>query len=243
MALRTLLVPAPLLAGDLLLAGDEAHHARTVLRLETGDEVRLADGAGRSATATITGVTKRDLRLSVSEPCVESDGPARLLTVAMAPPKGDRLSDLVRGLTELGVGTITPLATERGERMPSSLERLQRIAGEALKQCRRAHLPLLTPGTTIPALVQSGARLTVLDRSGRAAAPGAPVPITLVIGPEGGFTPAELSALVAGGAALVRLAGPILRIETAALAAAAVWSAAWQTAEPLALPESVCLKP
>ncbi len=172
------------------------------------------------------------MRLSVEPPELINDGPAQLLTVAVAPPKGDRLSDLVRSLTELGVGAISLIETERSERQPGTLERLQRITGEALKQCRRAHLPQLSMGSSIPTLVQSGARLTVLDRSGRAAAPGTPAPLTLVIGPEGGFTPAELAALTAGGAATVRLAGPILRIETAALAAAAVWSAAWQTTEP-----------
>ena len=238
MSLRTLLVPAPLYAGELLLSGDEAHHARTVLRLTAGDQVRLADGAGRCAAASIIALGRHDLRLQVEPPQTINDGPAQLLTVAVAPPKGDRLSDLVRGLTELGVGAISLLETERSERQPSTLERLQRITGEALKQCRRAHLPQLSMGSSIPTLVQSGARLTVLDRSGRAAAPGTPAPLTLVIGPEGGFTPAELAALTAGGAATVRLAGPILRIETAALAAAAVWSAAWQTSEPPAHSES-----
>lgn len=237
MSLRTLLVPAPLHAGELLLSGDEAHHARTVLRLVAGDQVRLADGAGRCAPATIIALGRHDLRLSVEPPELINDGPAQHLTIAVAPPKGDRLSDLVRGLTELGVGAITLLETTRSERQPASLERFSRIAGEALKQCRRASLPRLALGASIPTLVQSGARLTVLDRSGRAAAPGTPAPVTLVIGPEGGFTAAELTALTDGGAATVRLAGPILRIETAAIAAAAVWSAAWQTTSNPAHPE------
>lgn len=235
MTLRTLLVPAPLCGGELLVSGDEAHHARSVLRLESGDQVRLADGAGRCATATITHIGRHDLRVLVDPPEIINDGPAQLLTVAVAPPKGDRLSDLVRGLTELGVGGISLLETERSERLPNSLDRLQRIAGEALKQCRRAHLPQLSLGMSIPTLVQSGVRLTVFDRSGRAAAPGIAAPVTLVIGPEGGFTPAELTALKAGGAATVCLAAPILRIETAAIAAAAVWSAAWLTSSLMTL--------
>lgn len=227
MILRTLLVPPPLLVGPLVLTDDEAHHARTVLRLGAGDRLRLADGDGRSADAVITAVDKRSVQVLVGEPVVEATGVAALLTIAVAPPKGDRMGDLVRALTELGVGTILPLVTERGERQPANGERLERIAGEALKQCRRAHLPLIGPPTDIPALVRSGAELTVLDRSGRPAAPGTPRPVTLVIGPEGGLTAAELAALAAGGATAVRLAEPILRIETAAMAAAAVWTAAW----------------
>jgi 16S rRNA (uracil1498-N3)-methyltransferase len=227
MSVRTLLVPSPLREGDLLVTGDEAHHARSVLRLESGDEVRLADGAGASAEAVIIAVTKHGVQVRAQSLLLQDDGPAALLTVAVAPPKGDRWGDLVRQLTELGVGAILPLATARGERMPSNPERTARIAAEALKQCRRAHLPRLGPATDIPALVHSGATLTVLDRSGSPAAPGTVRPLTLVIGPEGGFTTDELARLQAAGATTVRLASPVLRIETAALAAAAVWSAAW----------------
>ncbi len=227
MSLRTLLVASPLLAGPLVLDGDEAHHARTVLRLGTGERIRVADGAGNSAEAVITQVGKRSVEVLVSTPEHQPLGIAGLLTIAVAPPKGDRLADLVRALTELGVGAILPLATERGERLPVNIERLERIAGEALKQCRRAHLPVIGPATDIPALVRCGTALTVLDRSGRPAAPGTPRAVTLVIGPEGGFTAAELAALTAGGATVARVAEPVLRIETAAIAAAAVWTAAW----------------
>ena len=232
MTLRTVLVPPPLLAGALILEDDQAHHARTVLRLIPGDRVRLADGAGFTAEGTVTQVDKRLVMVTVETPSRAEAGVAALITVALAPPKGDRLGDVVRALTELGVGTILPLETERSERMPAHFERLERIAGEALKQCRRAHLPQIGPATDIPTLVRTGAELTVFDQSGRPAAPGTPRPITLVIGPEGGLTATELAALTAGGAAVVRLAAPILRIETAALAAAAVWTAAWMKDEP-----------
>ena len=227
MAVRTLLVPSPLRAGDLLITGDEAHHARSVLRLTAGDHVRLADGAGASAEAVVQAVTKQGIMVLIQAPKVQEDGPAGLLTVAVAPPKGDRWGDLVRQLTELGVGAILPLATARGERLPGNPERTARIAAEALKQCRRSHLPRLGPATDIPTLVHNGSALTVLDRSGLPAAPGTARPVTLVIGPEGGFTSDELATLQAAGAATVRLASPVLRIETAALAAAAVWSATW----------------
>ena len=227
MAVRTLLVSSPLRAGTLVIIGDEAHHARSVLRLQTGDAVRLADGAGAAADAVIHEVTKHGIHVLVQAPVLQEDGPATLLTVAVAPPKGDRWADLVRQLTELGVGAIVPLATARGERLPGNPERTVRIAAEALKQCRRAHLPRLGPATDVPALVHSGAALMVLHRSGSPAAPGPPRPLTLVIGPEGGFTTDELASFQAAGAATVCLARPVLRIETAALAAAAVWSAAW----------------
>ena len=228
--MRTLLVQAPVQTGEAEVDGDEAHHARAVLRLKVGDEVRVADGAGRAGVAVVSGIGREALCLEVT--AVEELVPDRaaLITVAVAAPKGDRLADLVRGLTELGVGAIQLLQTERGERLPGNPERLRRIAAEALKQCRRSHLPEIRPSCTITALAASGALLRVLDRAGAPPRTGAPAPVTLVVGPEGGLTVAELAELAAAGAVAMRLAGPILRIETAALAAAAVWAAAWESA-------------
>jgi len=220
-------VPAPLASGDLTIDGDEAHHALRVLRVKPGEKVRLADGDGRSAAAEVVEAGKR-LRLRVD--AVESlpAGRCAELAVAVAPPKGDRWTDLVRGLTELGVGSILPLRCARGERLPASLERARRVAGEALKQSRRAWLPRLGPAIDVAGLASGGTRLIIGDPAGGPPRPGRPCPTTLVIGPEGGLDAAELAALDAAGAERVRLAGPVLRIETAALAASAVWASAWE---------------
>lgn len=225
--MRTLLVPAPLLSGDLEVPEDEAHHALRVLRVRTGEALRVADGAGRAANAR---VTVADRRLVVHLDAVEDLPPDTLagLTIAVAPPKGDRWTDLVRGLTELGVGTILPLVCNRGERQPANLDRARRVAAEALKQCRRHWLPRIGPPTTIPALAVAGGRVIICDPAGGPPSPGLPGPATIVVGPEGGLDADEVAALVAAGAGCVRLAGPVLRIETAALAATAVWAATWE---------------
>jgi 16S rRNA (uracil1498-N3)-methyltransferase len=226
---RTLLAPAPLAAGALTLDADEAHHAKRVLRLRPGDRVRLADGAGCCAEASVVAIEPAmSLRVETvqrlpAERC-------RDLTVAVSPPKGDRWTDLVRGLTELGVGSILPLRCSRGEREPASLDRARRVAAEALKQSRRGWLPQLGPAVDIPALAVAGDRVIIGDPAGGPPTPGLPSPTTLVIGPEGGLTSEEIDMLVTAGAERVRLAGPILRIETAALAAAAVWTSAWEHA-------------
>ncbi len=226
--MRTLLVSPPVTVGLMMVEGDEAHHGRTVLRLKAGDDLRLADGAGLAGVGTVHAVERHAILVRVEAVEAVPDDRAALLTVAVAPPKGDRLGDLVRGLTELGVGAIRFLACERGERLPGNPERLGRIAAEALKQCRRGRLPQVGPQVDIPGLAALGGRLIVLDRSGAAPDTGSPQPTTLVIGPEGGLTGDESAALNAMGAARVRLAGPVLRIETAALAAAAVWASAWE---------------
>jgi 16S rRNA (uracil1498-N3)-methyltransferase len=228
---RTLLAPAPLETGELTLDGDEAHHGLRVLRLGAGDAVRLADGAGRVAEAQVV-EAGRSLRLLVGTVEVLPAERCASLAVAVAPPKGDRWTDLVRGLSELGVASILPLRCARGEREPANLDRARRIAGEALKQSRRGWLPRLGPAIDIAGLAAGGTRLIVGDPAGGPPRPGRPCPTTLVIGPEGGLTADELTALDAAGAERVRLAGPVLRIETAALAAAAVWASAWEHEAP-----------
>lgn len=230
-SVRTMLLPPPLRPGTVTAPEEEARHALRVLRLRPGEAVRVADGAGRAAEAVVAAAGPL-LDLLV-ERIVELP-PDRLapLTVAVAPPKGDRWTDLVRSLTELGVGRIRPLICERGERLPANLERARRVAAEALKQCRRGWLPRIDPPVAVPALAAAGGRVIVCDPAGGPATPGTPGPTTLVVGPEGGLVEAELHALLAAGAERVRIAGPVLRIETAALAATAVWASAWEHAAP-----------
>jgi 16S rRNA (uracil1498-N3)-methyltransferase len=225
--LRILLAQAPLRLGPLRLTDDEAHHGRAVLRLAAGEAVALTDGAGRLAVATVTAVDRRALELRVDSVTEVPPPAAARLTLAVAPPKGGRLDDLVHGLAELGVGTLAPLACARGVREPATT-RLERLAGEALKQCRGAHRLHIAAVTDIPALVAGGGELILADPQGAPADAGLPRNLTIVVGPEGGLTVDERDRLVAGGARRVRLAGQVLRIETAALAAAAVWAAAWE---------------
>jgi 16S rRNA (uracil1498-N3)-methyltransferase len=228
---RTLLLPGPLRSGTVVVEGDEAHHGRVVLRLRPGDDVRVADGDGWCASAVVTGVGREALEIEVAGIEAVRDGPATLLTVVCAVPKGDRFADLVRGLSELGVGRFHPLICARGERPPANLDRQRRIASEALKQCRRGRALDIAAVVDVPTVARSPATRIICDPAGGPPRPGPPVATTLVIGPEGGFTDDEREALASGGQS-VRLAATILRIETAALAASAVWVAAWEASRP-----------
>ncbi|MBA3710263.1 MAG: 16S rRNA (uracil(1498)-N(3))-methyltransferase [Planctomycetes bacterium] len=231
MSHRTLLLPTPLRAGTVVVEGDEAHHGRVVLRLRPGDDIRVADGSGWCASAVVTGVGREALEIEVAEIEEAHDGPAAQLQVVCAVPKGDRLSDLVRGLSELGVGSFHPLICERGERVPANLDRQRRIAIDALKQCRRGRPLGIGAALDISSVARLPGIRIICDPAGGAAMPGPPAATTLVIGPEGGFTDEERVALSVGSQT-VRLATTILRIETAALAASAVWVAAWEASRP-----------
>ncbi len=126
-------------ADRVVLASDEAHHLIHVLRLGPGAEVSLFDGHGRAARAIVLRITDGEVALEILgvEPSRESP---LSLTLAVAPPKGDRMSFLVRKLAELGVTRVIPLQTDRAG-TPGPLERYRRIALEASKQSGRSRSP------------------------------------------------------------------------------------------------------
>lgn len=216
---------------DCALPEEEAVHARRVLRLKPGAAVQLIDGRGVRADAVICVVAGSDVRArpGLLERVAE---PAPAVRVLAAPPKGARAEAMVDGLAQLGVRAWVPLLTERGQPDGSSnrRRRWERAALEAAKQCGRATLLAVEPAATIKEALATpapGRRLRVLADP---TATGAPRPaeteaIDVFVGPEGGFAEAEIEALRAGGAVGWRLGPHILRIETAAVAAAALAAA------------------
>ncbi|TVR15461.1 MAG: 16S rRNA (uracil(1498)-N(3))-methyltransferase [Planctomycetota bacterium] len=224
--MRTLFAPQPIQTGVLLLDAFEAHHGRTVLRLKAGDHCRVVDGGGRSASAVVCEVGRHSLHVQVEAVSQHPRPSAHCLTMALAAPKGNHLDDVVRSLVELGVGAITILECERSSRMPK-VERLQRIAVEAVKQCGSTWLPSISIHGPLLAAPLPG-RVMVLAPDGGTPVVGTPQDTTMVIGPEGGLTSDEQQHLVQSGAQACRLTDTILRIETAAIAAAAYWAIHWE---------------
>ncbi len=208
------------------LPTDEAAHARRVLRLRAGDAVGLIDGNGLAAEAVVedaspSGVSVRVCTRSRPEP------PMPRVRVVAAPPKGARAESMVDGLAQLGVFSWTPLLTERGnpDGAANRRRRWERAALEAAKQCGRATLLRVEPALTLTdALARPAAGLRVLadPAGGPPVVPAGTDEVDLLIGPEGGFTDAERNAALAAGAIPWRLGPHILRIETAALAGAAL---------------------
>jgi len=225
-----------LAAGRVRLDDEQTHYLSHVRRLGVGDEVLLLGGDGQAARAAIVHGEPGALWLEVASPTPQPP-PALELSIALATPKGERSDWAVEKLTELGVARIVWLATARGVVTPRQgghrEERWQRLALAAAQQAGRTRAPeLCGPMPLCVALARpvelklvadpSGEPLvTWLGRSlgGRAAAPRS---AQVLIGPEGGFCADELMQAAQAGYTAVGLGGLILRVETAAVAAAAV---------------------
>lgn len=225
--------PAALIAGQTVaISSEESHHALTVLRLKKGDVVRLFDGQGGSATGVFVYTQKKAALVEIRESYNEALGPLARLTLAVAPPKSSRQAVLVEKCTELGLGRMLPLVTERGVVQPTSalVERWRRKVIEACKQCGRAWVSeIASPAGLHDVLSRLGPEEHVaIAHRGAGAIPlaawsrdAAGSPTTILIGPEGGWSPGELRQAAAARCPSVLLGEATLRVETAAIAAAA----------------------
>lgn len=193
----------------------DQHHAARVLRLRGGEELSVADGAGRWRRCCWTGTAAEPIGPIHREP-----QPAEPLTVAFALLKGSKPELVVQKLTELGIDRIVPLRVERAVvrhdagRAERFHERLGEIAREAGMQSRRARLPLVGPTVSFREFLTSEDRPLLADRGGRPLRAG---DTCVVIGPEGGWSDAERRDVPADD--VVALAPGVLRAETAAMAA------------------------
>ncbi len=227
-ALTTLLVsPAELAVGELWIDGDRHRHLFRARRLAVGERLRLVDGAGRARRADVERLEhgRALLRLSSTETV---PGPHRDLELLVAPPRPPRATWLVEKATELGVAAIRFVGGERAPRRygETTLGRLRRVAVAALEQSQQARLPELSGvhdwRELESLLAGSGDRLR-LERGGAAWRPGTGAGrLALVIGPEGGWSEAETAALDELGCRATALGPSVLRVETAAVVAAAL---------------------
>lgn len=206
-----------------VLSDDDAHHLSRVLRLREGETVTCCDGAGRWRQCRWTS--------GAVEPVADvrtAPNPEPRLTVALAPVKGDRTDDAVQRLVEIGVDRIVVLAPlERSvvrwdaDRAASHIARLRRVVRAAAMQSRRLHLPAVDGPISLNEVL--------LGESVACAEPGGETPwsevTTVIIGPEGGFSPGEISAVTRR----VSLGESILRAETAAMVAGVRLVAHWRT--------------
>jgi 16S rRNA (uracil1498-N3)-methyltransferase len=223
---------SPITGERATLGGPEAHHLLHVMRARVGDRVTLFDDSGTEFAAEIAACERAEVQLRIIEcRAIDRELPFELV-VGVSLPKGDRQKWLVEKLTELGVTSLVPLVTERGVAQPTAgvLDRLRRSVIEAAKQCGRNRLMKIGE----PQAWTSYLAETFCDgRSRRLVAHFGGAPIAklnlaesisthVAIGPEGGFTDDEIAAARATDWQVVDLGPRILRVETAAVALAAV---------------------
>ncbi|MFE2038027.1 16S rRNA (uracil(1498)-N(3))-methyltransferase [Streptomyces scopuliridis] len=221
--------------GTVTLDGPEGRHAVSVRRLRVGEEIVLTDGAGTGAYGTVAAVEGKDrLDVAVTEVRTEPE-PEPRITVVQALPKGDRGELAVETMTETGADAIVPWQAARcitqwkGERGAKALAKWRATAREAGKQSRRLRFPEVTDvlsARQVAALLADADFAAVLHEEGGEPLATAPLPaqgrIVLVVGPEGGVSPQELTAFAEAGARPYRLGRSVLRTSTAGTAATAL---------------------
>lgn len=216
---------------------DEAHHLASVRRASVGDEVLVLNGRGHEFRAVIREAAKRRAIIELTALAREAPAPPPLV-LALALTKSPALEDILQRAVELGMTRLIPLVTERTvvdfdiRRAEKKIERWTRHGIEALKQCERLWLPRydlpVSLGDFLNAAPADAPPVVLAERS-----PAAPTlatisqqfstGISLLIGPEGGWSPAELETMRTHGIPAASLGtDTILRTETAALAALAI---------------------
>ena len=212
------------------ITGSEAVHISRARRLGNGDEVHLTDGVGNLARGQIAQIDERPLRVQVSIQHRQYIAPPPVeIVLAAALPKGEHQSVMLDMATQLGMNRFIPLHCERSvvRLQPRMHERWLRIIHSASKQCRQCNFPTIDAATDLAELLERGD-----DDSDRLVLVGAHdgigisqlnhqqslSQVLLLIGPEGGFSPSELTRLARRAAFNIALGAQILRTETAAVA-------------------------
>lgn len=228
-----LFVETPLAPGPLRIDGPPAHYLVSVMRLAAGDPVKLFDDATGEWLAVARDVGRRDLTVEVTGQLRPRE-PVPDLWLVAAPLKKGRVDWLAEKACELGVDRLVPVLTRRTVVDKLKLDRLRAHMIEAAEQCARTALPGLAEPVKLAALLRDWPQERALffaDETGGLPAldamRGRPGPAAILIGPEGGFTDDERALIRAHPAAIGIGLGPrILRADTAAAAAVAVWMAA-----------------
>ncbi len=225
--------------GQCRLPPAKAHHVAHVLRLVPGDAVTLFDGTGNAYDAAIMTCARGEVSVKVGARRSEDCESPLQVTLAQAVSSGERMDYTIQKAVELGVHAIQPLMAERcvvrlsGERAGKRVAHWQAVVAAACEQCGRNRVPVVQPllglRDWLDGAAGPGLRLLL--------APGAPVVlrqlgspsgmITVLAGPEGGFTAGEAADAVRCGFQPLRLGPRVLRTETAAVALLAAMQALW----------------
>ena len=226
-----------------VIAGDLSRHISTVLRLKSGDHLRLADGAGHEAEAIITSIAKDGIHVEIgpSQQMSKAVDSTRI-TMYQGLPKGEKTDLILQKCTELGVARVVIFMAARsvtkleGDRLPKRLSRWERIVQEAARQSGREDIPSVVFAESLgEALGSNASSLGFLIWEGEEdqglkaviARSDKPESVSIVIGPEGGLTSEEAAEAVDFGFIPVSLGKRILRTETAGLSVVSILQYVW----------------
>ncbi|MDX1390329.1 MAG: 16S rRNA (uracil(1498)-N(3))-methyltransferase [Acidobacteriota bacterium] len=222
---------------ELELSEDEAHHVTRVLRLRAGDRVSVFDGLGGEWEATLLSSGPDPARVRIGRACSGVVEAPLAVTIYQGLGRLDRMDWLVQKATETGVRAIRLVTMHRSDSSRGARGRVgrwQRIALEACKQSGRRVIPEICIDDDLPGSPETGTSPWVLDPreeavpisevlAGNAPSGG----VAIVVGPEGGLTPAETAGLVERGWRRVHLGPRVLRTETAGVVASALALHVW----------------
>lgn len=215
-------------SNEYTLNEEESRHCTKVLRLGVGAHVYLIDGIGGLYKAEIVDERKRQVNLKVIQAEHEYHKRSHHLHIAIAPTKNiDRLEWFLEKATEIGIEEITPVICDRSERKIVKEDRLYKVITSAVKQSLQAYHPVLNPQTTLSAFLRQTSDAVKMiahcvDNAPRQFIAEVIKPqqrYTILIGPEGDFTPSEIEMALQNDYKPLTLGNTRLRTETAALAA------------------------
>jgi 16S rRNA (uracil1498-N3)-methyltransferase len=246
MRVSRLYTPALLATENIIeLDEDNGHYVRTVLRLKKDAAIILFNGHGGDYLCTVAEVSRKTVLIAIEQWTDRSVESPLQISLGLGISRGDRMDLVVQKAVELGVNKITPLMTERcvvqfkGEKRPQRLLHWQKIVQHAAEQSGRTTLPSLLEVDSLQNWVslQQGLKvfldpyaetsLTELTPEPMKTCPERSRRVTLLTGPEGGFSSSERDLATAAGFIPVRLGARILRTETASLAALAAVQLLW----------------
>lgn len=243
---------------SIVLSEDESAHLTRVLRLRAGAGVLVFDGRGHQRAGTIASMTKTRATIELGEDVPAAPEPSVTLTLAQAALKGDKMDEVIRDATMMGVAAIRPLVTARTVVPRAAVDqarthdRWTRIALASAKQCGRAVVPVIAPAWTLAELLADDADGADVAAKGNAELDAAartcrlllaepatgisvrqlslepPASALIAVGPEGGWAPEEVEQALAAGFLPLTLSARTLRAESTPLAALSVLSWVWK---------------
>lgn len=230
---------------DIVLDGDNAYHVGIVLRKRPGDSILICDGARTDITAVIDKIESDKVYLSIIERTENSTEPFWQAVLFQGLPKGDKMDQIIQKSVELGISSIVPVVCQRSvtrlsdSNLERKLQRWNRIALEAAKQCGRGLIPQVRQPVSFNQAVEMAANMDLSflpwederqhslkrllsDFDSKTDDIISQFTVGFIIGPEGGFSTSEIDTAKRAGLSCVTLGPRILRTETASLAVLAM---------------------